>query len=116
MEGREIPKGVPLAWERRPRIGGSAVSLENVPATNGSGRSEGDEAVPHNVAFREITWVIDKLRDFHRVSARQATHGILFHIDDQVFMINKHNPGSSQAKKYSVKDFIEAMTNLGWFQ
>ncbi len=51
-----------LGWEGRPPrageepgIGGFTVSLENVPATNGSGRPEGDEAVPLPYCQRSVS-------------------------------------------------------------
>ena len=73
-------------------------------------------ARPKNVTFSEIEWVVNQLRAYHPVSARPATHGVLFQIVDQTFMVCTHNPGSKQVKAYCVKDFINAMIELGWFE
>jgi hypothetical protein len=74
-------------------------------------------ARPKNVTLPEIEWVIDQLSDHRfRVTKRDATHGKLFSVGSKRFMINHHNPGSSQVKAYSVKDFLDAMIELGLYE
>lgn len=69
-----------------------------------------------NVTLSEIEWIVNKLREFLPVNIRKATHGTLFRVGPRRFMINAHNPGNKQVKSYSVDDFIEAMTDLGWYE
>lgn len=71
---------------------------------------------PKNVTFNEIEWVVNQLRPYFDVNSRRATHGVLFRVGDQTFMVCTHNPGSKQVKPYSVKAFINAMIELGWFE
>jgi hypothetical protein len=66
-----------------------------------------------NVTFVEIEWVVNQLAQFYKVGSRRATHGILLRVEHRRFMINSHNPGSKQVKRYSVDDFINAMVELG---
>jgi hypothetical protein len=66
-----------------------------------------------NVTFDEIKWVVDQLGQFYDVGSRRATHGTLFRVDNQRFMVSSHNPGSKQVKSYSVDGFINAMVELG---
>jgi hypothetical protein len=68
-----------------------------------------------NVTLEEIEWVVEKLAQQHTTRTRKARHGVLFGVDNQRFMVNCHNPGSKQVKKYSVDAFIDAMTELGWY-
>lgn len=69
-----------------------------------------------NVTFDEVLWVMDQLGKFHRVGNRPAKHGMLFSIEGHRFMVSKHNPGSKQVKGYSVDDFLDVMSELGWFE
>lgn len=69
-----------------------------------------------NVVFSDIEWVVKQLGEFLSVSSRKAKHGTLFRVGDQRFMVNSHNPGSKQIKPYSVDDFIQALTELGWYE
>ena len=70
----------------------------------------------NNVTISEIEWVMDQLSTRHAVRCRQARHGVLFFVGGQRFMVNCHNPGSKQVKRYSVDDFINAMIDLGWYE
>ena len=69
-----------------------------------------------NVTFDEIQWVVNQLGQFYKVGSRSATHGVLFTVVIQMFMINSHNPGSKQVKPYSVDDFINAMIELELYE
>ncbi|MGD0694646.1 MAG: hypothetical protein ABSB82_07295 [Terriglobia bacterium] len=69
-----------------------------------------------NVTLDEIEWVVNQLGQFHTINRRDARHGILFRVGDQRFMVNRHSPGSKQVKSYSVDDFIDALSELGWYE
>jgi len=69
-----------------------------------------------NVTLNEIEWVIEQLTGYYQVKIRDARHGKLFRVGDRRFMVNCHNPGSKQVKPYSVDDFLDAMTDLGWYE
>jgi phage protein D len=69
-----------------------------------------------NVTLDELEWVVSQLAQFHVVKRRAARHGMLIRIDDRRFMVNAHHPGSKQVKGYSVDEFLDAMTDLGWFE
>jgi hypothetical protein len=69
----------------------------------------------NNVTLDEIEWVMEKLSGTYNVRRRVARHGVLFGIGDRRFMVNHHNPGSAQIKSYSVDDFVDVMTELGWY-
>jgi hypothetical protein len=71
---------------------------------------------PKQIQIEEIQRVVNQLKTFHSVSQRKARHGFLITIDTKRFMINAHNPGDTHLKLYSVKDFIIAMTELGWYE
>jgi len=71
---------------------------------------------PANVTLSDIEWVANQLADRVPVSKRKAKHGWLFNVNGRKFMVNSHNPGSCQVKRYSVDDFIDAMTDLGWYE
>ena len=66
-----------------------------------------------NVTFDEIQWVVSQLGQFYDVGMRRATHGVLFKVGNQRFMVSSHNPGSKQVKSYAVDGFINAMVELG---
>ena len=71
----------------------------------------------NNVTLQEIEWVVRQLRRYYgNVASRDARHGKLFRVGSQRFMVNAHHPGSKQVKPYSVDDFLEAMTELGWYE
>jgi hypothetical protein len=71
---------------------------------------------PKNVTKEEIEWVVNQLKPFHKVTSRKARHGALFSVDGKKFMVNHHNPGQKQVKKYSVDDFLEVLMELGWYE
>ena len=66
-----------------------------------------------NVSFDEIEWVVEQIGG-ERV--RKTRQGYLFRVGSRRFMINTHNPGSKQLKAYSVDDFVEALTERGWYE
>jgi hypothetical protein len=69
----------------------------------------------NNVSLSEIEWVIGKLGEKYTTRRREARHGVLFGIGDHRFMINYHNPGNSQVKRYSVDAFLSVMIELGLY-
>ena len=71
----------------------------------------------NNVAIDEIEWVVKQLgRHYPGVGWREATHGKLFRVGSRKFMVSEHNPGSSQVKACYVDEFVDAMTDLGWYE
>jgi hypothetical protein len=76
---------------------------------------------PKNATVAEIEQVIDQLESVgYQVKRRNARHGRLFSVSSTSgsarFMVNHHNPGSKQAKSYSVREFINAMMDLGLYE
>ncbi len=73
---------------------------------------------PKNVTMQEIEWVVNQLKAYMNVAEpRKAKHGWLFRVGDaHPFMVNSHNPGSKQVKEYSVKDFLNVMIEIGWYE
>ncbi len=69
-----------------------------------------------NVTLKEIKWVVEQLRDYFPVSVRRAKHGRLFSVGSKRFTVSSHNPGSKQVKSCYVDAFIDAMTELGWYE
>src|SRR5713101_5143594 len=68
-----------------------------------------------NVSLGEIQWVVNQLEKLGTpVDSRKAKHGYLFAVGRRRFMVNTHNMGEKQVKKYSVDDFVDAMADLGW--
>lgn len=69
-----------------------------------------------NVTFSEIESVLNQLGEHgYSVKSRKATHGKLFNIDGQRFMVCCHNPGVKQVKRCYVKAFANAMIELGLY-
>ena len=70
----------------------------------------------NNVTLEEVAWVVQQLGQYYPVGVRAARHGKLFRIGSRRFMANAHNPGGKNLKRYSVDDFIDAVTALGWYK
>jgi len=70
----------------------------------------------NNTTLSEIEWVVNQLKEHCPTNTRDARHGKLFRVGNRRFMVNFHNPGSRQVKPYSVDEFIDAMTDLGWYE
>ncbi len=74
---------------------------------------------PKAVRFEEIERIVNQLEALgHSVKSRttKGGHSWIFRVDDQLFSISTHNPGSSQIKVAYVKAFLEAMINLGLYE
>ena len=73
---------------------------------------------PSNVLFSEIDWVFRQLVPYYpgRFSCRVARHGTLFQLGGRRFMMSRHHPGTKQVKSYAVEDFLDAMSDLGWYK
>lgn len=71
-----------------------------------------------NVTFSEIEKVIGQLSEHgYIVRSRPAgDHGVIFHVNEEVFHICTHNKGSKQLKKYNVNEFLEHMIELGLYE
>lgn len=72
---------------------------------------------PKNVTLSDIEWVVNQLgKHGYDTGFRQGTHGKLFRVGGQRFMVSGHNPGGKQVKPYAVENFINAMTELGLYE
>jgi hypothetical protein len=73
---------------------------------------------PRNVTLSEIEKVVEQLKSHgFVVKTRPAgDHAKIFHINDQLFSICTHHRGSKQLKLTYVKDFLNAMLELGLYE
>lgn len=70
-----------------------------------------------NVTLSEIEWVVNRLGEHgYRISSRPATHGKLFGVGATRFMVNCHDRGNKQVKRYSVQSFADAMIDLELYE
>lgn len=70
-----------------------------------------------NVTLEEIEWVVNQFEGIYDVHARDTSgHGCVFRVGDQQFSVCKHHRGSKQVKACYVDAFIDAMTELGWYE
>lgn len=72
---------------------------------------------PKAVAFEEIERIVNQLQLLgYSANSRPTKHGYIFRVDDEIFHVSKHNPGSSQLKVCYVREFLGAMINLGLYE
>lgn len=71
---------------------------------------------PKQVKAEEIERVVNMLSQFYVTGSRKATHGHLYTVGTERFMVNSHARGDSHIKSYSVQDLLKAMARLGWFE
>lgn len=71
-----------------------------------------------NVTLEDIEWVVGQLRTRHSVGSRdtKSGHGRIFRVDNRIFHVCVHHKGSKQIKACYVDEFIDAMTDLGWYE
>lgn len=72
----------------------------------------------NNVTVEEIEWVVNQLRGTYDVNDRPTNsgHGHLYRIGNRIFSVCVHHKGSKQVKSCYVDEFIDAMTDLGWYE
>ncbi len=68
-----------------------------------------------STTLADIERVLNALEGAYIVKIRPARHGLLCRVGTKRFMVNTHNPGSKNVKKYSVDDFLDAMVELGLY-
>jgi len=74
-------------------------------------------ARPKAVRLSEIERIVSQLGLVgYSVKSRPVRHGILFTVNEETFMVCGHTPGDSHVKAYGVKNFLEAMINLGIYE
>ena len=70
-----------------------------------------------NVTLAEIEQVLGQLSQHgYVVTSRMGTHGKLFNVNGQRFMVCCHNPGSKQVKACYVREFLKAMIELELYE
>lgn len=71
-----------------------------------------------NTTLEDIEWVINQLGARHSVAVRdtKSGHGRIFRVDNRIFHICVHHKGSKQIKPCYIDEFIDAMTDLGWYE
>jgi hypothetical protein len=71
---------------------------------------------PNAVTFDEITRLADQLElNGYSVEYTKRTHGWLFVINEEIFGVSDHNHGRAQIKPKYVRNFLNAMINLGLY-
>ena len=72
---------------------------------------------PKHVELSEVEWVVKQLgANDYRTSARRNSHQVLFNVNGRRFGVCSHNPGGNQIKACYVKDFLDAMEDLGLYE
>lgn len=72
---------------------------------------------PKNVELSEIQWVVNQLRlNGYAVSERSNDHNTIFKVGGRRFGVCHHNPGSKQIKACYVKEFLDAMEEVGLYE
>ncbi len=70
-----------------------------------------------NVELSEIQWVVNQLEsNGYVVSERSNEHNTIFKVSGRRFGICHHNPGSKQIKSCYVKEFLNAMEDVGLYE
>ena len=67
----------------------------------------------NNVSVDDIDWVMKQLEAFGRVTRRQNDHQVLFTFQGRPFGIATHR---KPLKAVYVKEFLETMSETGWFE
>jgi hypothetical protein len=72
---------------------------------------------PRAVKFGEIERVVNQLKLLgHETNKRPTKEGWIFRVDDVIFAVADHHPGSSQLRPRYVRVFLEAMAELGFYE
>lgn len=70
----------------------------------------------NNVPIDDIEWVMRQLEAFGLVTRKQNDHQVLFTFNGRPFGLATHRSGGKQLKAVYVKEFLEAMSETGWFE
>ena len=75
-------------------------------------------ARPNNVTVGEIERVVRHLDSggFFPVQIRKSEHMKLFRVGDRRFSVCTHHKGRKQIKPAYVRNFLDAMSDLGWYE
>jgi hypothetical protein len=72
---------------------------------------------PKNVTIQEIEWVVNQLGTLgFKTHIRGTQHNKIFRVNGRIFSICSHNRGSKQIKSCYVKDFLDALIELGLYE
>jgi len=69
----------------------------------------------NNVSISDIEWVMGQLESFGHVVRKQNDHQVLYTFNGRSFGLATHRSGGKQLKTVYVKEFLEAMSETGWF-
>jgi hypothetical protein len=70
-----------------------------------------------NVELSEIRWVVNQLgANGYAVSERSNDHNTIFKVNGRRFGVCHHNPGGKQIKACYVKEFLDAMVDVGLYE
>ena len=69
----------------------------------------------NNVPINEVEWVMSQLEAFGRVTRKQNDHQVLYTFNGRSFGLATHRSGGKQLKTVYVKEFLQAMSETGWF-
>lgn len=71
----------------------------------------------NNVTEGEIRWVVDQLGNLGLETSRDENdHQAMYTVEGQQFGICTHHKGAKQIKRWYVKGFLAAMSNIGWYE
>lgn len=72
---------------------------------------------PNNVTEREIEWVVNQLQNLGFQTSRDSNgHQAMYSVGGEQFGICTHHKGGKQIKKCYVLQFLNAMSNIGWYE
>jgi len=72
---------------------------------------------PKNTPASDIERIVNQLgQQGYDVRARKMRHGTLYAVQGRRFAVCVHNPGSGQLKICYVREFLDAMVELGLYE
>ena len=70
----------------------------------------------NNVELSDIQWIVNQLgENGYAVSERKNDHNTMFSVKGRRFGVCHHNRGSKQIKARYVREFLDAMSDLGLY-
>lgn len=74
-------------------------------------------ARPNNVTEADIKWVVDQLGNLGLYTSRDTNvHQVMYTVEGEQFGICTHHRGGKQIKRCYVRQFLAAMSNIGWYE
>jgi hypothetical protein len=70
----------------------------------------------NNVELSDIQWIVNQLgENGYVISERKNDHNTMFSVKGRRFGVCHHNRGSKQIKARYVREFLDAMSDLGLY-